>query len=206
MLAVRPKMRNSEKILIVLYIWIVLILTWIPTFTIVPFFYDTNSGAFIQVYSILNTIYTVGNIVYNFYFTSQCLIVLNRIAHRMKVQSINTGTQSLHSVLPSVNEFDGKSGADNSQSATFTSLKKIRIIAIKSIGHTITSSFAILFYAYGGPIGFNSWPMFIITGLHLWFNVRLEVYFCPVEPRAMKTRNEREREVRVGRAEECAQM
>jgi hypothetical protein len=75
-------------------------------------------------------------------------------------------------------------------------MKRIKVIAIKSIGHAITSSFAVLFYAYGGRVGYSTWPIFNITGMHLWFNVRMEAYFCPIEPRAkLKTRNERERDV-----------
>jgi hypothetical protein len=119
------------------------------------------------------------------------------------------GAESLQSAaIPTYsNSVSDVSTVDTSPvAAAVASKKRIKIIAIKSIGHAITSSFAALYYAYGGRAGYDTWTLFVIAGMHLWFNVRLEVYFCPVEPRAMKTRNEREREVRVGRAEECAQM
>jgi hypothetical protein len=199
MLAVRPKMRAFEKILIFLYVWIVLVLTWIPTYTFVPFFYDTNSDHYLDVYEVLNTIYTMGVLVYNFYFTLQCLLVLNRVSYRMKAASQTPGsnTSQLQSAIPTFsNSVSDASTADRTLTSSHSSLRVIRIIAIKSIGHAVTSSFAALFYAYGGQTGFDMWTFSIIIGMHLWFNVRMEGYLCPEQVTAkIKTRSERERDV-----------
>lgn len=67
------------RILINLYIWLVLICTWLPAQTIVPFFYDTNSTTFTSVYTITLAINTWGAVLYNFYFSIYFLLILRKL-------------------------------------------------------------------------------------------------------------------------------
>ena len=67
------------RIMINVYIWLVLICTWLPAQTIVPFFYNTNSTAFISVYTITFAIDGWGNVLYNFYFSVHFLLILRKL-------------------------------------------------------------------------------------------------------------------------------
>ena len=67
------------RVLINLYIWLVLICTWLPAQTIVPFFYDTNSTTFNTVYTITLAIDSWGNVLYNFYFSVHFLLILRKL-------------------------------------------------------------------------------------------------------------------------------
>jgi hypothetical protein len=55
-------------------------------------------------------------------------------------------------------------------------LQKIKMVAIKSVGHAITSSFAALYYTYGARIGFPVWTLIITVGMHFWFNMSIEKF------------------------------
>jgi hypothetical protein len=68
-------------------------------------------------------------------------------------------------------EQDG--GTQNLQNM-IAGFRKIKIVAVKSIGHAITSSFAALYYSYGGEVGANLWALLIIVGMHFWFNMSIE--------------------------------
>jgi len=67
------------RMLIHLYIWLVLICTWLPAQTIVPFFYDTNSTTFTSIYTITLAINTWGAVLYNFYFSIYFLLILRKL-------------------------------------------------------------------------------------------------------------------------------
>jgi hypothetical protein len=71
------------------------------------------------------------------------------------------------------------------KATTFSYAKwKLVVIAVKSIGHACTSSFAVILSTYEPTgAGYAIWTLLIIVGMHLWFNVRLEHYVCPYKQR-----------------------
>jgi hypothetical protein len=192
---------------------VILIGTWLPIFTIIPFFYDTKSEKFITISSVLYSIYSYGTLVYNFYFTGQCLWIFHNITHRIVAirkqdeaaskgeierggdnQSLKANRERLEE-----REFDSGTGTNDSFTSTryhrpadniVSGLRKIKIVAVKSIGHAITSSFAALYYTYGGQAGYDSWNLIIILGMHFWFNMSVERFnFLSVKERCSHHRS-----------------
>jgi len=81
----RAVVRNIPRykmLTINLYIIIVLTATWLPTYTVVPFFYNTNSNTFWEVYNKLLKIQGWGAVLFNFYFTLKFVVFLNRATPR----------------------------------------------------------------------------------------------------------------------------
>jgi hypothetical protein len=141
--------------LIYCWIWTVQVATWLPAYTIVPFFYDTNSLEFAYVFGISTLINTWGSIAYNFYFTFE----FSRLLLSSTVITFSVD--------------------DNNK--IIRKWSRLEIIAIKSIGHCITSSVATLSYYYGQYkgyslyyYGFPTYPIIIVFGLHFWFNYKIE--------------------------------
>jgi len=60
-----------ENRLIHAYIWLILILTWLPEYTFVPFFWDTNSLSFANFYNVTSPIYQWGVLTYNILFSGK---------------------------------------------------------------------------------------------------------------------------------------
>jgi hypothetical protein len=91
----------------------------------------------------------------------------------------------------------GAPSSDNVTDATILSYAKWKlvVIAVKSIGHACTSSFATLLSSYEPTgVGFAIWTVFILVGMHLWFNVRLEYYVCPYKQKRIHAMSRAERE------------
>jgi hypothetical protein len=240
--AIRKRMPVLEECVLHLYIWIVLVWSWLSAYTIVPFFCDTNTGDYATALEIGFEISSWLTAPFNFYFTFQSCYILFRIIYtRVDVSnqyqdmaagsrgdgskdafsdsSLGNGNGSsapiqhppidcvlqrpaaLSRVGPSdIGSFEeyrdrvvvfsrGVSKATENDGARggfvnrFRNLplahKKLAIVAIKSIGHALTSSFANLYYSYGGSMGYFMWDKIILLGLHLWFNWPLERYLCP---------------------------
>lgn len=78
-LAVVPKTSRLKKAVIYAYIIVIITLLWVPTYTIVPFFYDTNSVSFNNVYYWTLEIQIYGNLAYNFYFSVEFGHILYKI-------------------------------------------------------------------------------------------------------------------------------
>lgn len=78
-LAVAPKTSILKKSIIYAYIIIVITLLWVPTYTIIPFFYDTSSVSFNNVYYWALEVQIYGNLAYNFYFSIEFGIILYKI-------------------------------------------------------------------------------------------------------------------------------
>jgi hypothetical protein len=56
--------------------------------------------------------------------------------------------------------------------------RKLKIIALKSIGHAITMVVGFIIIIIAGLDGNRTQGLFSILTMHLWFNWRLENYFC----------------------------
>lgn len=73
------RVSSPKKIAIHVYIVLVLFLTWIPAYTIVPFFYDVNSPKFLEVFGWSLQFYTWGAFVYNVVFVYQYIEILYKV-------------------------------------------------------------------------------------------------------------------------------
>jgi len=62
------------------YISLIMVLTWLPTYTVYPFFVDTNSASFLEASIFLLGIDGWGSIAYNFYFTVEFTVVLYKVS------------------------------------------------------------------------------------------------------------------------------
>jgi hypothetical protein len=71
-------------------------------------------------------------------------------------------------------------------------IAKIKVIAVKIIAHACISTFAALFYAYGPPIGYYLWTAFVLLGMHVCFNMKIEQSCCPVRVIDALSRHDRE--------------
>jgi len=60
------------------YIFFILTITWLPAYTIAPYFVDTNSREFWACYKVMLSIQGWGSIVFNFFFTVEFLMFLKR--------------------------------------------------------------------------------------------------------------------------------
>ena len=131
------------------YIIFVLSLTWAPFYSIVPFFYNTNSSNLTYVYLVTLSIQVWGTVAYNFYFTLEFSIILRAISASKAAQT--TALQRTANLRA--------------------------IISVKSIIHCMTSSIASLIYLYIPGVGNPIYVMTIILGMHLLFNISIEKEF-----------------------------
>jgi hypothetical protein len=136
-----------HKALIHTFIWLVLICTWFPSQTIIPFFYNENSVYYNYLFNITLAIASWSILAYNFYFTIHFGWILYRVFERAKGNSTSMGP-----VL------------------VLTSYRITQVIAVKSIGHCITSSFGSLLLSYQPGINNVLYCMVIVVGMHFWFN------------------------------------
>ena len=140
------------------YIIFVLSLTWAPFYSIVPFFYNTNSSNLTYVYLVTLSIQVWGTVAYNFYFTLEFSIILRAI-----------------------------SASKAAQTAALQRTANLRaIISVKSIIHCMTSSIASLIYLYIPGVGNPIYVMIIILGMHLLFNISIEKQFPQLQSFCLK--------------------
>ena len=141
-----------------MYILTVLSLTWAPFYSVVPFFYNTNSSDLTYVYLVTLSIQVWGTVAYNFYFTLEFSIILRAIS---------------------------KSKAAQTPALQRTANLRATI-SVKSIIHCMTSSLASLIYLYIPGVGNPVYVIIIILGMHLLFNVSIEKQFMPVQSLYLK--------------------
>ena len=103
-LAIEPQMSTTRKVLIYLYIFFILTIPWDFTFTIVPFFYNTNSSLYLYAYFWALQVEIYGNILYNLYFSFEFSRILYKIYFdpnfKYSPQAFNISVKSLiHFVL-----------------------------------------------------------------------------------------------------------
>jgi len=140
------KVPRWKVICIHMWIWVVITVPWFPTYVIIPFFYDTNSDTFIFVNGYVLPICCWATIAYNSYFTGEFANVLYKAGRVSK-------------------------GVSNTSQS-----KKVKIIAMKSILHCMTSSAANIFYAYVPVLGVLIYCIMLIFACHFLFNFKIENY------------------------------
>ena len=143
------KVQPWKRHLIHVYVWVILILTWLPKWTILPFFTTEMNPQYLAAYVYLDAISYYGNIGYNFYFTVQFIRVLVIITHNI------------------------------SNSTSKRSNDRTKILIIKGMGHCITSSLAALLRTLNTTqtANFPIWIFMLLIGLQLWFNSKIEYLF-----------------------------
>ena len=148
------------RVLINVYIWVVLICTWLPAPTIVPFFVDCNTESSTNLYIITWSIMSWGNILYNLYFSVHFIFILRKLFGSATVPvdepptgMVITPTTSSPIPVPLYHQV-------------------VAAVAAKSIGHCITSCFAVLALAYlpGSLSNMLCVNLILVTGMHGWFN------------------------------------
>jgi hypothetical protein len=118
LLAVK-KLSLATRIFIQCYIWGLLIFTWLPEQTIVPFFVNENTESFANYFAIFLQLENWAAVAYNFSFTFYFLYVLYKVFYRPPT---SPGTASPLDML--------------------ASHQVVKVVAVKSIGHCFTSSLA----------------------------------------------------------------
>lgn len=143
------KVQHWKRHLIHIYVWIILVLTWLPKWTILPFFTTQMNPQYLDAYIYLDAISYYGNIGYNFYFTVQFIRVLVIVTHNI------------------------------SNSTSKRSNNRTKILIVKGIGHCITSSLAALLRTLDTTqtANFPIWIFMLLVGLQLWFNSKIEYLF-----------------------------
>jgi len=81
------------------YIWIVMTLTWLPAFTIVPYFYDTNSDFFTRLNEIFLFIQGYGGLIYNVYFTYEFAKFLKHASARHSATALRNKKIAIKSII-----------------------------------------------------------------------------------------------------------
>ena len=133
------KIPRWKQILVHCYIWILLVLPWFPAYSFVPIFYDTKNPIFTRTFSISTSAVSVAIVVYNFIITFEFTKILLSI------------------YLPGIARSAKIAAApDAVPDAASLPLVKIKSVAIRSLGHCLTSSSGVLCYLFlpvcGGPL------------------------------------------------------
>ena len=147
------KLSLTQRFLIQLYIWTLLILPWLPSQTVIPFFYNTNTPLYGHYSGILLNLVTVATILYNFYFTLRFMLILRSLLWKPTVGPSGVATPVSPLGLLMNNSI-------------------VKVVALKSIGHCITSSVAAVTESPVFPPGINNvcFNLIIVVGMHFWFN------------------------------------
>jgi hypothetical protein len=156
----KPSMFQS--VLVHGFIWLVLVLPWAVTFTIVPFFYDTNTDFYTNVYyPYTNYLYSYGTLAFNVYFTVQFGLILRKLYRPIIAAR-------------SADECEEDDRIPTSESSIARSISRMKVISIKSLIHCVTSSVASVLYTESPDAGYPMYNIIIILGLHLLFNCKIE--------------------------------
>jgi hypothetical protein len=141
------KVPKWKRISFHFYIWAFIVLPWFPTYNIMPIFFNTNDDVFTKSYFISATFVSAAIMVYNFTVTFEFTKILLSIyvpgvARSVKIAAINNSPVT---EMPS-------------------SLHTIKIVAIKSIGHCLTSCSGVLCYTLVPIYGPTVQTVILIVG------------------------------------------
>ena len=125
------KVPKWKRNLVHSYIWICIVLPWFPAYNVLPSFFNLNNPEFIKAYFISSTMVTANIVLYNVYITFEF-------------------TQILLSIYkPAVASSGRMTVATASNPIEFSpALTKIKIVAIKSVGHCITSCSGVFCFTF----------------------------------------------------------
>jgi hypothetical protein len=179
------------------FIWILATMTWLPTFTIVPFFVNTRSFVYGRCFTLLFITHTFLTFFYNIYYTFICVQFLIKVSYWestiktfpectiMSGENVVSGNAvEIQSVLCKNSDpfdrlnFPVTEQEEGEQRLSRPWVRVIKIIAWKSIGHAITSTAISIAFLLDFRTSYV-WPLVKLLGMHLWFNWRLEKVLCP---------------------------
>lgn len=160
------KVPKWKRNLVHCYIWICIVLPWFPAYNILPSFLNLNDPQFIKAYFISSTIVSANIVLYNVYITLEF-------------------TQILFSIYkPGAERSTRVSAANASNPIELTpALTKIKIVAIKSVGHCITSCSGVFCFTLVPGYGPLLQTFILIAGeflngMHLIFASHLFNMYC----------------------------
>jgi hypothetical protein len=138
------KVSKTFSFFIHAYIWTLIVSTYFPAFSIVPFFYDTNSELFRKYFKICAAVTIMSAILFNLSVSYLFAKVLLSVYDKSKSVGISDDRNSL---------------------------QKIKSTAIRSLCHAFTSTLGqicyVSIYGYGGAV----YNVLVPLGMHVWFNV-----------------------------------
>jgi hypothetical protein len=173
------------------FIWIFITMTWLPTYTFVPFITRTRTYSYGAIYVFLLALNLLLTIFYNVYYTVMFVRFLGKV-HKWE-ESLNSQDQryspdlecsadSTMENLPDKLNFPVAEEEEGEQRLSRPWVRVTRIIAWKSIGHAFTSTTISVLFIFDILFGLTTswaWPIVKMLGMHLWFNWRLEKVLCP---------------------------
>lgn len=148
------KVPKRKKILVHFYLWFLVILPWFPAYNIAPIFVDANDDQFYRVYFINSSCVSATIILYNILITTEFTKILLAIYLPGLARSSKT------TPIPII----AHTHNTHSSTDTSSSLSKIRIVAIKSLGHCITSCTAVVCYTAVPVYGPTLQSLILIIG------------------------------------------
>ena len=164
--AVVVKVQNWKRNLIHGYVWVILILTWLPKWTVLPFFVTQTDPNYLDAYFYLDQISYYGNIGYNFYFTVQFIRVLMIITHNVSATSKRSNHRTIILIVR---------GLGHCVTSSFAAL-------LRTLDTTQSA-------------GFPIWIFILVVGLQIWFNSKIEILLyavarCLKPPAVAETTND----------------
>ena len=137
-LCVVVRIPRWKQVLVHSYIWILLVLPWFPAYSFIPIFYDTNDPTFTKSFYISTIAVSVAIVVYNFMITFEFTKILLSI------------------YIPGIARSAKIAGKTDESDTSSLPLAKIKSVAIRSLGHCLTSSSGVFCYLflpiYGPPL------------------------------------------------------
>jgi len=144
-MAVNKNCPKWKKYTLQAYIWMTQLM-WIPAYSFLPFFCDTNTESFWNVYGQFSVVSGYLVLVYNLYFTLEFSFVLYKVVSKTAATTATTPFAA----------------------------KRVKIVSIKSIIHCISSSTWNVVASCSLGVGGLLFLIFIPFGLHVLFNYKLE--------------------------------
>jgi len=137
--AVMKKISEWKENAIKCYIFIVLTMTWLPAYTIAPYFVDTNSTEFWAFYNVMLTIQGWGSIVFNFFFTFEFVMFLKR-AHATNRLPTSADSRNKRIAIKSIIHCMTSSGANFAANHNLVEGSLVYLIVIPAGLHFLFNS------------------------------------------------------------------
>ena len=137
------KLPKWKRVLVHMYIWIFVVLAWFPIYNLLPISLNSDSRIFRKAYLISSTVVAAAILLYNFLITLEFTKIL------------------LDAYLPAI----ARTSSTSRNQGVPISLQKIRVVAVKSLGHCISSCTGVICYTLVPVYGSALQILFLITGI-----------------------------------------
>lgn len=136
------KLPKWKRTLVHIYIWTLMALSWFPVYILMAIFVNTNDPVYKRSYYISTTLVSAAILLYNFLITIEFTKIL------------------LDAYIPAI----ARSKTSYLDGEVPKSCQKIRVVAIKSIGHCLTSCTGVLCYSFVPVYGPSLQTFILIIG------------------------------------------